>query len=191
MCPVPSPGGCSGLPPPGGDRTHNPGLPPPAGSVRSCSQPSSFAPGGAVSRLPHGAHLGCAPLRVAARPHVASPAGRGGPEVREPRATGREARAGAKALATSGGRGGGRLRGRRSPCAVVRGLRPAQRNPLSPPPPSSLARWPHHTLFPQKSSFGAQQTGQFPWQRPSTSLMWDVIFSGSLLLSGDPRPPTP
>lgn len=61
MCPVPSPGGCSGLPPPGGDRTHHPGLPPPAGSLRSCSQPSSFAPGGAVSRLLHGAHLGCAP----------------------------------------------------------------------------------------------------------------------------------
>lgn len=184
MCPVPSPGGCSGLPPPGRNRTHNPGLPPPAGSVRSCSQPSSFAPGGAVSRLPHGAHLGCAPAAGG------SPSSRC-LSRRAWRPVGREARAGARALAVSGGRGRagrGASSGRRSPCAVVRGLRQAQRNPLSPLLLLTCPLASPHP-FPQKSSFGAQRTGQFPWQRPSTSLMWDVIFSGSLLLSGDPAPP--
>lgn len=78
LCPVPSPGGCSGLRPP-------------VVSGRLCSQPlPSARENGSFPPAPRGPP-GCAPAASSsmdACPHVTSSAGRRGPEIREPRATG-------------------------------------------------------------------------------------------------------
>lgn len=135
MCPVPTPGEWSGLPAP-------------VVSMRLCSQPLRQVKM-AVSRLSHRAHL-AAGSSTDSCPHAASSAGRGGREIREPRATARPDGAGARTQAPCRGWGASSGPAGRAVlcCAVVQGLPPAQHNPE---PSPLLARLPVlATPLPQK-----------------------------------------
>lgn len=132
----------------------------------------------AVSRLSHRAHL-AAGSSTDSCPHAASSAGRGGPEIREPRATARRDRAGARTQAPC--RGGVRLLGRQvGPCcavlccAVVQGLPPAQHNPEPSPLLGKQDSFPGNGLRRLSS-------GMFPFQ--------DFRFSADPRETGLTHPP--